>query len=550
MTLDFANQLKARTERYLIGRPQTRLNSLETMNLDFLADEIFPTLDISLIEKIKSSTSGSTEVLLVDMDSIRYERLNQAYGHRLTIEEDTALEIYQPNVFKIPLEQEIDSNLVTQESDGLTIQFAVKGGAVSQPVANARVYVIGGVWFANGVTDAQGKVTLTLYGETPETLKGLYIKPAHSYWSFWLARPAVTPGQENIVSLNLLSEQVTQFPQKEVYGWGQKAMQLDAGNLPYRGKGIKVAIIDSGLYTDHTDLGEGKNGQDYTKDAPGWKKDIVGHGSHVAGVVAGLHEATGIKGFAPEADLYIYKVFPGGRFSDLIKSLNQCIEQQVDVVNLSLGSKKRSQLLEQKIREATDRGVACIAAAGNSATKIQYPAAFKDVFAVAAIGQTGTFPQNSYHQRQVGQHTSNDGQYFTAQFTCFAEGDQVMDVCAPGVAIISSVPNQPTAYAAWDGTSMACPHVVGLAALMLEARAELRDMSRGRDRVEALFKAIRGSAEDLGLPKAYQGAGLPSLRKALPMRSGGCPDVDKTSFEEVSKLLSRALEILQKQLKG
>ena len=224
------------------------------------------------------------------------------------------LDFYQPTVFEGLLEQEIDSNLVAQSSEGITIRFAINGGSVSQPVANARVHLIGGVWFANGVTDAQGKVTLTLFGETPETLKGLYVKPAHSYWSYWLTRPAITVGQENVVTLTPLSQQVKEFPQRESYGWGQMAMQLDVENLPYRGKGVRVAIIDSGLYADHKDLGDGTAGEDYTKDAAGWTQDVVGHGSHVAGVIAGLHEATGIKGFAPEAELYVFKVFPGGVF--------------------------------------------------------------------------------------------------------------------------------------------------------------------------------------------------------------------------------------------
>ena len=219
------------------------------------------------------------------------------------------------------------------------------------------------------------------------------------------------------------------------------------------------------------------------------------------------------------------------------------------MVNLSLGSKKRSELLENKIREATEQGVACIAAAGNSATKIQYPAAFEDVFSVAAIGQTETFPEVSYHLRQVGQHTSRDGQYFSARFTCFAEAGQRMDVCAPGVAVISTVPNQPTAYAAWDGTSRACPHVVGLAAVMLEARAALREMPRGQARVEAVFKAIRERAEDLGLPVAYQGSGLPNVRKALSVGVGAPPEtgVDE-AWRRLERLLSEALTILKQKV--
>lgn len=537
--------LQSRTERYLISALQTVPAGLEPVDLDILASEIFPNIGIELLDKIPSvpgqRESEQTEFLVASMTFEKFELLSEQYKDRLIVEEDTTLDIFQSESTELPIEQYFDLNLIPLDGQELSVQLVVKGGNPAQPIKNAKVYLIGSIWFANGTTDKEGKITLTLYGETVDTLRSLYIKPANSYWSYWIAKPDVKQGEENLISLQSLSDQFPQFPQQEMYGWGQQAMNLDPAKIPYKGTGVKIGIIDSGLYTEHKDLGDGKDGSDFTKDAneTSWRKDIVGHGSHVAGIIAGLHESTGIKGFAPDSDIYVYKVFPGGRFSDLIKGLNKCIENQVDVVNLSLGSKKRSEILAQKITDATNKGVACIAAAGNSATKIQYPAAFDEVLAVAAIGQFGTFPENSYHKRQVGEYKSNNGKYFTARFTCFAEEGQTMDVCAPGVAIISSIPDKPDAYAAWDGTSMACPQVVGLAALIIEAHKDIRDMPRNRQRVEALFTAIRDSAVDIGLPSQYQGKGLPDTQKALNISS-----IPSNKWQKIEELLTEALQLL------
>src|SRR5262249_23458769 len=157
-----------------------------------------------------------------------------------------------------------------------------------------------------------------------------------------------------------------------------------------------------GAATSHRDLQQVKGGYDtLTQSDVTWSQDTLAHGTHTAGVIAGnLDNAIGIRGIAPDAEIYAYKIFPEGRFSHLIDALNLCIEQQIDVVNLSLGSGQRSELVEQKIQEAKRLGVACIVAAGNSAGPVQYPATSPQVLAVAAIGKQGEFPPESYHSTQ------------------------------------------------------------------------------------------------------------------------------------------------------
>src|SRR5690606_12739376 len=95
---------------------------------------------------------------------------------------------------------------------------------------------------------------------------------------------------------------------------------------------------------------------------------------------------------------------------------------------------------EQKLKEAKDAGIACIVATGNSGDAVKFPAVSPHVLAVAAIGKRGAYPPESYHVKNEPNGSSAvftaDG-YYSASFTCF--GPEV-GVCAPGVAILSTVP--------------------------------------------------------------------------------------------------------------
>jgi subtilisin family serine protease len=305
-------------------------------------------------------------------------------------------------------------------------------------------------------------------------------------------------------------------------------MHLNALPEAMDGHGAKVAIVDSGAAArTHPDLQEIRTGRDITQDPPNdltWTDDTVAHGSHCAGIVAGFVGGPGIRGFAPKAEVHVIKIFPGGRFSSLLDALDYCVANDIDIVNMSLGSGQSSDLLLQKISQAKQHGVACVVAAGNSGDQVQFPGTSPDVLTVAAMGKPGEYPPDSFHAQQVWSpdgHGPTGEDYFSAKFSCF--GPEV-DVCAPGVAVMSSVP--PDGFGAWDGTSMAAPHVTGLAALLIAHHPDFAGpfAARNAQRVEHLFGIIKQSCAplDVGDPNRT-GAGIPDAVQAL--RGGPAPAV-------------------------
>nr|WP_277351394.1 S8 family serine peptidase [Microbispora sp. CL1-1] len=291
-------------------------------------------------------------------------------------------------------------------------------------------------------------------------------------------------------------------------------MNLDRLPPTLRGAGVRIAIIDSGADVRHPDLRDRVHaGVDLVGGEPdGWSVDAAYHGSHCAAVVSGADDGRGVVGFAVEAEVHVCKIFPGGRFSDLIEALDYCVEQRIDVVNLSLASRHHSPLVAAKIDQAREAGVACVVAAGNDGGPVGFPGILPGVLTVAAVGKADAFPPGTAHEAEIRGPVTGDG-FFSPRFTC--HGPEI-DVCAPGVAVLSAVP--PDGYAALDGTSMAAPHVAGLAALVLAHHGDFRGPFSGRDarRVDHLFHIIKSSCVPLNLGDLHRtGAGMPNALRAL-----------------------------------
>ena len=174
---------------------------------------------------------------------------------------------------------------------------------------------------------------------------------------------------------------------------------------------------------------------------------------------------------------------------------------------MSLGTTERSLGLENVLRDAYERGITVVAAAGNSSTSVSYPAAFRTTIAVSAIGRFGTFPEDSDHSRAVTDIVDWRGELFGAQFSNF--GPEV-EVCAPGVAILSTVPS---GYSSPYGTSFAAPLVSALVALILEAYPWIRTGDARQP--EYVRTILRRASVNLGMPPTLQGHGLPLATRSL-----------------------------------
>jgi hypothetical protein len=455
--------------------------------------------------------------------------LQQAQG-RLIVERDQALgllEVQQPSFV---------AGVTPTTAAGLVMPITVLG-ADNAPLKDAEVYVAGSLSSAFGLTDQRGQVAISLAGDTVQSIRSLYVKPRADYWSFYQTHPDMKGGENNVVVLRPLGgwHSMENFPKRQVFGWGQRAMRLDQVPHNYRGQGVRVALIDSGVAGTHDDLRKMRLGIDVINkkvNQSTWNEDAIAHGSHCAGLIAGADNGAGIRGFAPDAEVHVYKLFPGGLVSQLIEALEYCIEQQIDVVNLGVGGIRPSEVLEQQILRAKRAGVACVVAAGNSGERARYPASSSHVLTVAAIGKLNEFPTDSYHSQTVTTMMDAQG-YFSPAFTCHGSD---IDVCAPGVAITSCVP--PNNYAVCDGTSAAAAHVAGLAALVLAHHPDFQGAPRNADRVDRLFQAIRLSAYRLelgdpgrtgyGLPDALVATGLhPQMGAAV----GGLDPVEIGQFQ-------------------
>lgn len=218
------------------------------------------------------------------------------------------------------------------------------------------------------------------------------------------------------------------------------------------GKDVTVAVIDSGINQKHPDL---KNriveAKDFTTD--GDPEDFNGHGSHTSGSIAADNQGNGIVGVAYDANIVSLKSLSGegyGQMDWTLKALDYAIDQNVDIINMSLGGPHHPEL-QRLIRKAQDKGIIVVAAAGNSGDglkftpEVSFPGYYSEVVQVGAVDYQGNLAR-------------------------FSNTNDEVDVLAPGVQILSTYKNGQ--YAKLDGTSMASPHVAGALALMMSDKSD------------------------------------------------------------------------------
>lgn len=294
------------------------------------------------------------------------------------------------------------------------------------------------------------------------------------------------------------------------YQWNLPLIEtLQGWNIGRGSQDVKVAVVDTGVDLNHPDLkGNLLDGTNIITEGA-LPQDDVGHGTHVAGIISALvNNGEGVAGmswFNPILPVKVLDSSGAGSTYAVAQGIIWAADHGAKVINLSLGNYADAQFLHDAIKYAYDKDVVLVAASGNDNTERPgYPAAYEEVFAVAAT----------------------DSKKNKASFSNY--GDYI-DVAAPGVSIPSTYPDNQ--YAALSGTSMASPHVSALAALIRSANPLLKNTE--------VMGIMRRSAADIGDPgkDKHFGYGLIDVVKALEMA-----DSSRTSLSYLPEWLSRQME--------
>ncbi|MEO0584962.1 MAG: S8 family peptidase [Bacteroidota bacterium] len=271
-----------------------------------------------------------------------------------------------------------------------------------------------------------------------------------------------------------------------------------------KGKGVKVAVLDTGVAHTHPDLkGAIIDMEDFTNSRSGIS-DINGHGTHCAGIIAARDNSLGVVGVAPESELLIGKVLgdDGSGSEEMVADgIYWAIKSGADIISMSLGSPYPSEKIYDAVMSAIQSGVFVICAAGNSGPDlgtVDFPGAFEETIAVGSIDRTKKVAHYSARGRQV-------------------------DIVAPGDNILSTYP--PRGLAKLSGTSMATPFVAGIAALILSKHKHFQGQTPITKQAD-MEEHLRMTALDLG-PEGFDpsyGFGLINPKKLLRPELDPCEE--------------------------
>lgn len=257
------------------------------------------------------------------------------------------------------------------------------------------------------------------------------------------------------------------------------------------GKGVTVAVIDTGVKANHEDLPNLRRVEVTNGKEPLGLDDATGHGTHVAGIIgAAMGNGKGGAGIAPGATILSLRVVNAAGYiydSALIAALRTAVKNGAQIVNISIGGTAYNAVFQKVINEATEAGVTVVAAMGNDGTNcLNYPAGYDNVIGVVSVDRT--------NNRASGSSYGTWG-----------------DVAAPGAAVWSTTYNG--SYGPKSGTSMASPVVAGVAALyksvhpdatpaQITARLKATATKGGSDLGAGIVNAAAALSEKPGIPTA------------------------------------------------
>ncbi|WP_442811012.1 S8 family peptidase [Streptomyces sp. NBC_01217] len=277
----------------------------------------------------------------------------------------------------------------------------------------------------------------------------------------------------------------------------------------YTGKGVKIAVLDTGVDATHPDLqGQILDTKNFTASPD--TLDRVGHGTHVSSIAAGTGAKSGgkFKGVAPDAKLIEGKVLDDDGFGDdsgILAGMEWAVAQGADVINLSLGGGDTPEIdpLEAAVNKlSADKGVLFAIAAGNEgdgAGTVASPGSADAALTVGAVDDNDELADFSSRGPRTG-----DG---AIKPDVTAPGVDITAAAAPGSAIDQEVGQNPPGYLSISGTSMATPHVAGAAALLKQEHPQWK--------YAELKGALTGSAKPGAYTPFEQGSGRIAVDRAI-----------------------------------
>jgi len=320
------------------------------------------------------------------------------------------------------------------------------------------------------------------------SLKGVRIVEEDLYLKWIEEAPAALPLSYVDDSLNLIKTGDTAAldlipapakpavtPEEKEIPWGVKRVNAAGAWNTNTGAGVKVAIVDTGMDFNHPDLAAHYVGGYNAVSTGTLPMDDHGHGTHVSGTIGAIRDAKGVVGVAPDARLYAVKVLDAngsGTYSNIVDGIQWAADNGIQVINMSLGGGSGTPALASVMTAANKAGVTIVCAAGNDSGPVNFPAKYPEAIAISA----------------------SDSADKIASFS--SRGAEIAFI-APGVNVYSSYKGG--AFKTMSGTSMASPHVAGLAVLAIGA---------GADTPAKVRAALKKAATPLGLKPGEEGAGM------------------------------------------
>ncbi len=291
-------------------------------------------------------------------------------------------------------------------------------------------------------------------------------------------------------NVRYVEENGTVHAHAQTLPWGIDRVDADVAHSDGEtGNGADIAILDTGIDSDHPDL-EANLGAGKDFSGKGTWEDGDGHGTHCAGIADAVNNSEGVVGVSTEATLHAGKVLGddgSGSWSDVAAGLEWAADQGYDVASLSLGASSGNSTLKDAVDYAYNNGVLVVSSAGNSgpcSDCVGYPAAYDNAMAISSTDEDDSL-------------------------SSFSSTGSEIELAAPGGDVYSTYKGG--GYDTLSGTSMSCPHVSG-------AGAQL--MANGASNTEAR-STLKDTAEDIGLGSNEQGAGLLDVEAAINGDDGG-----------------------------